>query len=88
MPESRRDELLVFLREATPVYEAPGGIRVTLVREAGDPERYIERIEYRTEADFAEDQQRVEHDPRSRALVERWREILLEPPVVEVYRPV
>ncbi len=86
--EHRREELLAFLREAIPVYEAPGGIRVSLQQEHGDPERYIERVEYRSEADFADDQERVERDPISRALVARWREILLEPPVVEVYRPV
>lgn len=88
MAESRRNELLEFLCQAIPVYESPGGIRVSLLQEASHAERFIERIEYRTEADFAADQHRVEHDPRSRELVERWRTILLEPPVVEVYRPV
>lgn len=87
VPESRRGALLEFLAEAVPFYESPGGIRVTLLREAGDPERYIERIGYRTEADYERDRHRVESDPEMRAMLERWRAIIEGPPVVEVYRP-
>jgi len=84
----RRDDLLAFLREAIPFYESPGGIRVRLVERDGDPNRFIEFVEYATEADYERDQHRVEHDPEMKRYLERWRAILAEPPVVEVYRAV
>ena len=84
---ARRDAFLAFLREAIPFYESPGGIRVSLLRDTNDPERYIEHIGYRTEADYERDQQRVESDPEMKAYLARWRALLDEPPVVEIYRP-
>ena len=82
----RRDELLAFLREAVPFYEASGGIRVRLIEEDDAPCRFIELVEYATEADYERDQRRVRDDPEMRNYLERWRAILAERPRVEVYR--
>lgn len=85
--DEQRDMFLAFLREAVPFYESPGGIRVTILRDTNDPERYIERIAYRTEAVYQHDQQRIESDPEMKAYLARWRSLLDGPPVVEIYRP-
>lgn len=81
-----RGALLGFLREAVPYYESPGGIRVGLLESADDPDRFVEVVEYATEAAYEADQRRVEQDERMKTLLARWRELLAEPPVVEVYR--
>lgn len=82
----RRDEFLAFLREAIPFYERPGGIEVRLLEDMNDDHRFIELVLYDDEDVYLEDQERVEHDPENRRYLERWRSLLAEPPVVEVYR--
>jgi quinol monooxygenase YgiN len=85
--EGMRREFLQFLREAAPFYESPGGIRVSLLREASDPNRFIELVAYASEADYQRDQIRADTDPEMLRHLDRWRSLLAEPPVVEVYRP-
>jgi quinol monooxygenase YgiN len=82
----QREAFLAFLTEAIPVYERPGGIRIRLLEDAGDAGRFIEVVEYDSQEAFDRDQERVEQDPESRALLERWRALLDGPPQVEVYR--
>lgn len=81
-----RDAFFAFLKEATPFYEAPGGIRVRLLEDHADDHRFIELVEYADEATFQRDQERVANDATMKAYLSRWRELLAEPPVVEVYR--
>jgi quinol monooxygenase YgiN len=81
----KRDALFEFLKEAVPYYEAPGGIRVRLIERSDAPDSFIEVVEYDSVESFDADQQRVDHDPRMRELLARWRALLAEPPAVEVY---
>lgn len=80
-----RADLDAFLAEAIPFYESPGGIRVRVLWDVADPNRFIEVIEYVDQAAHDRDQLRVENDPRMRDLLERWRSLLDGPPVVETY---
>lgn len=80
-----RDAFFAFLKEATPFYEAPGGIRVRLLEDRADDHRFIELVEYADAATFQRDQERVANDATMKALLARWRELLAEPPEVEVY---
>lgn len=84
--DGRRGEFLAFLREAIPVYESPGGIRVRLLERIGNDHEFIEVVQYESEGVYAADQERVEHDPRMRALLQRWRDLLADAPAVETYR--
>jgi hypothetical protein len=81
----RGADLVAFLREAIPYYEKPGGIRVRLMWDAGDPDRFVEVVEYADRDTHDGDQVRVAEDPRMRELLLRWRELLAEPPHVETY---
>jgi len=81
----RRDDYLAFLREGIPFYESPGGIRVRVLFDRDDPDRFVEVIEYATAADHDRDHQRVEHDPEMRSFLERWRALLDGPVTVERY---
>jgi hypothetical protein len=82
----RQGDLHKFLADAIPFYESPGGIRVRLLSDSNDPDRFIELVEYIDEETYREDDQRVSSDPTMALYLARWRELLAEPPVVEVYR--
>ena len=82
----RREEFLAFLREAIPFYEAPGGIEIRLLQDLHDDHRFIELVLYDDQATYERDQERVASDPAMNALLARWRQLLTDPPVVEVYR--
>lgn len=83
---SRSDDLVAFLNEAIPFYEAPGNIRVRLLADDSAADRFIELVEYTDERTYLEDEQRVDSDPTMAMYLAQWRELLAEPPVVEVYR--
>lgn len=72
----RRAELMAFLREATPFYERPGGIRMRLLESADDPDRFVEIVEYADGGAYARDQHRVASDPEMRGYLDRWRALL------------
>ncbi len=82
----RQAEFRSFLREAIPFYEAPGGIRVRLLSNATESDRFIEQIEYIDEHTYQQDDERTRSDPTMAQFLARWRSLLGEPPVVEVYR--
>jgi len=80
--------LRVFLREAIPFYESPGGIRVRLLGDTSAPDRFIEIIDYASEHAYMEDEERVKSNPTMAQYLARWRALLAEPPTVEIYRDV
>lgn len=82
----RRAEFLAFLRDAIPFYESPGRITIRLLQDLQDDHRFIELVLYDDEAAYRLDQQRIEHDATMKSYLTRWRELLAEPPAVEVYR--
>lgn len=82
----QRGEFFAFLREAIPFYESPGGIKVQLLEHEHDDHRFIELVMYDDQAVYNRDQERIANDPTMKAYLTRWRALLAEPPVVEVYR--
>lgn len=86
--QGRWDEFVSFMSTAIPFYEGPGGIRVRLLRNADDPDEFIEVIEYETEQVYAADQRRVESDTAMIAKLEEWRQLLAGPVQVDTFRDV
>lgn len=80
-----RDDLLKFLSEAKSFYERPGGIAMRLLQSTNDRNAFIEVFEYASVAAYEADERRVRDDPRMKAYLERWRNFLDGPPIVEVY---
>lgn len=81
----RRSDLVEFLREAIPFYEGPGGIRVRLLWDLADPDRFVEVVEYADRDAHDRDQARVDHDADMQGYLRRWRALLAEPPQVHTY---
>ena len=84
--EGKREALFAFLREAIPFYDRRGDSRTRLLADPHDDHRFIELIEYDTQEAYERGEWEVEHDPEMQAYLKRWRELLAEPPVVEVWR--
>lgn len=82
----KRDDFLAFLSDAIPFYEAPGGIRIRVLQESQDPDRFIEVVEYRDQEAYERDQIRVESDPAMKERLARWHALLAGPVEVETYR--
>ncbi len=83
--KGRRKDFDEFLAEAIPFYESPGGIRVRILWELANPDRFLEIIEYADQAAHDRDQVRVENDVQMRDMLERWRDLLDGPPQVETF---
>lgn len=81
----RRDDLAAFLAEAIPFYERPGGIRVRVLWDLTNPDRFLEIIEYADQGAHDRDQLRVQTDPEMLGYLHRWRGLLAGPPQVESY---
>jgi amino-acid N-acetyltransferase len=88
VPEARRGDLLTFLREAVPLYERPGRIRVGLYESADEPGLYLELVAYADDAARNADQDRVEHDPEMVATLARFRAVVGGPVEVRRMKPV
>jgi quinol monooxygenase YgiN len=82
----RREDLVAFLAEAIPFYERPGGIRVRLLWDIADPDRFIEVVDYVDQEAHDRDQARVADDPEMGEYLRRWRSLLAGPPQIETYR--
>ncbi|MGE5156013.1 MAG: hypothetical protein ACM3JP_00780 [Betaproteobacteria bacterium] len=81
----RRDDLIAFLAEAIPFYERPGGIKVRLLWDVADQDKFIEAVEYADQDTYDRDQTRVEVDTEMVEYLRRWRDLLTGPPQVETY---
>ena len=75
----RRADLVRLLAEAIPFYERPGGIRVRVLWDLANPDRFVEIIEYADQDSHDRDQLRVEPDPEMIAYLHRWRDLLAGP---------
>lgn len=82
----RRADLVEFLKQAIPFYESPGGIRVRVLWDETDPDRFDEVIEYVDQAAHDRDQFRVNNDVQMRNMLQRWRGLLDGPPQVETFK--
>ena len=82
----RRDDLIAFLTEAIPFYERPGGIKVRLLWDVVEPDRFIEVVEYIDQNTYDRDQVRTTDDHVMVEYLRRWRDLLSGPPHVATYR--
>jgi len=82
---TRRKELLEFLREARSFYEEIPGATVRLLQNRDNPKNFIEVIEYATMEAYELDQARVNTNAKMQAYLSRWRSLLNGPVRMEIY---
>lgn len=76
------EPLRAFCREAFPVYESVGGLKMVLYEDPKTPGRFQEVCYYRTAADCARSEAALESDPRQADCIRRWKALLAAPPKV------
>jgi len=80
--EGREEDLIEFLCEAIAYYEESGRQKLRLLQNYDDRELFFEIIEYEDKKAFDCDSKRVGNDKKMKKLLERWREILQQPPEI------
>jgi hypothetical protein len=76
---------MTFLREAISYYEAPGHIRIRLLRNVEEPSKLIEVVEYSDSEAYERDAVRIRQSDKMKEYLSRWRELVQGPVVVETY---
>jgi hypothetical protein len=72
-PSSDPKQLAALVRAARPFYEFFGGKEVRLLQNVDDPSRYIQIIEYETDANIELNRQQLASDPRMQGALQAWR---------------
>ena len=80
-----REAFFSFLKEAIPFYERHGDSRIRLLQSSDDPLCFIEIVEYASQEAYERGEYEVENDPEMQSYLQRWRALLAEPPVVELW---
>jgi hypothetical protein len=88
MPAADPVQLSALIKSAKPFYEFFGTTRVRLMQNVDDPARFIQVIEYETDAAIEVNRQRMASDPRLQGFIQAWRTMLPGAVEVDVYQEV
>jgi hypothetical protein len=88
MPAADPAQLSALIKSAKPFYEFFGTTRVRLMQNVDDPARFIQVIEYETDAAIEVNRQRMASDPRLQGFIQAWRTMLPGAVEVDVYQEV
>jgi len=88
MPAADPAQLSTMIKSSKPFYEFFGTTRVHLLQNVDDPARFIQVIEYETDAAAEINRQRIASDPRMQGFLQVWRAMLPGVLEVDVYQEV
>ena len=80
--------LASMMKSATPLYQAFGGVRVRLLRNADDQAQFIQVIEYQADQAVELTRQKLASDPIAHNFVQAWRTLFPGAVEVDVYEDV
>ena len=84
LPGADSDQLLSVMRSAAPFFQMFGNANFRLLRNADDPTRFIQVIEYETNQAFEINRQSLASDMRFQTYIQAWRAML--PGALEIVR--
>ncbi|HWM45375.1 MAG TPA: hypothetical protein VNR11_00515 [Xanthobacteraceae bacterium] len=87
-PSADPKQLLALVQAARPFYEFFGGKNVRLLQNVDDPGRFVQIVEYETDANIEMNRQQIASDPRMQASLQMWRSMVAGGVEFEVYRDV
>ncbi len=87
-PSADPKHLMALVQAATPFYEFFGGKQIRLLQNVDDPSRFVQIIEYETDANIELNRQQFASDPRMQAALQMWRSVVAGAVEFEVYRDV
>lgn len=88
LPGADSEQLLSMMRAAVPFYQMFGNANFRLLRNADDPTKFIQVIEYETPESFELNRQSMASDARFQAFLQMWRTMLPGALEIDVYQEV
>jgi hypothetical protein len=86
LPGADSDHLLSVMRATAPFFQMFGNANFRLLRNADDPTKFIQVIEYETPESFELNRQSIASDARLQAYLQGWRAMLPGALEVDVYQ--
>ncbi len=87
-PGADAQQLLSLMRAAAPFYQMFGNAELKLLRNADDPGKFIQVIEYETPESFEINRQSIAGDVRFQAYLSAWRAMLPVALEIDVFEEV
>lgn len=87
-PGADSEQLAALMRAAAPFYQMFGNPQFKLLRNADDPARFIQVIEYETPESFELNRQSLAADMRMQTYLQAWRAMLPGGLEIDVYQEV
>jgi hypothetical protein len=88
LPGADSDQLAAMMRASAPFYQAFGNAELRLLRNADDPAKFIQVIEYETPESFELNRQSIAADMRFQTFLQAWRAMLPGGVEIDVYEEV
>jgi hypothetical protein len=76
LPGADSGQLIAMIKASAPFYQAFGSAELKLLRNADDPAKFIQVIEYETPESFELNRQSIAGDMRFQAYFQGWRAML------------
>jgi hypothetical protein len=87
-PGADSEQLAALMRASAPFYQMFGNAQLRLLRNADDPGKFIQVIEYETPQSFELNRQSLAGDIRMQTLLQAWRAMLPGGLEIDVYQEV
>jgi len=88
LPGADPEQLAALMRASAPFYQAFGNAKLRLLRNADDPAKFIQVIEYDTPESFELNRQSIASDMRFQSFLQAWRAMLPGGLEIDVYEEV
>ena len=88
LPGADPEQLAAMMRASAPFYQAYGKAELKLLRNADDPAKFIQVIEYEAPESFELNRQSIAGDMRFQAFLQTWRAMLPGVMEIDVYQEV
>ena len=85
-PQGDPKQLKALVEASRPFYEFFGGKNMRLLQNVDDPSRFVQIVEYETDAGIEMNRQQIASDPRMQASLQMWRSMVAGSIDIEVYR--
>jgi hypothetical protein len=88
LPGADSDQLVSMMRATAPFFQMFGNAHFRLLRNADDPAKFVQVIEYETPETFELNRQSIAGDMRFQAYLQGWRVMLPGALEIDVYQEV
>ena len=88
IPGADPEQLATLMRASAPFYQVFGNAQLRLLRNADDPAKFVQVIDYETPQAFEVNRQTIASDVRMQSYLQAWRAMLPGALEIDVYQEV